>query len=644
MLGKKSAITISIIFSIVIFLIEFLLVVESYARPASPVIHLLRQPDGLEFEARQWGDERLHGWETLDGYTVVFNEILDRWTHAVLRPDGRLESSWTIVGLDFPPIAIPKYLRPTIPELSSRNQSAPFKAVNPTGVGKIPAVLINFNNTSTTFTPAEFNTLLFGTGNFSMKDYYEEVSYGAFTVSGEVAGWHTALQSHDYYGANDFFGNDKWPGDLVYEAVAAAEAAGFNFASYDTDGDCYVDIVSVVHQGTDEADTGNKTDIWAHQWSLSEAKQYGYSHYGEYTTNDPCQKGGFIKVDTYVILSEKNGDGSMATIGGFAHEYGHVLGLPDLYDTDYSSWGAGFWSLMSAGSYNGVSKDGDRPAHLDAWSKYYLGWVAPTQVIGTLPNESIAQAATAADIYQLGSGTPTSGEYFLVENRGKAGFDAGLPGAGLLIWHIDGDAIANRMGTNSVNDKECYPGGPSCSSQHYGVALIQADGEWELEKGDDLGDTGDPFPGSTNNRSLSNITSPASNLYNGGPSGVNVTGISDSGAIMTATLSFSPPPPPAITITTPNGGETWRIGTRQTIYWTYTGNPGDKVKIEAFKEGFSKTIISSASIGSGGSGSYNWIILFNIPTGSDYKVRVTSTTHSSYMDTSDGFFTIKKRW
>ena len=104
--------------------------------------------------------------------------------------------------------------------------------------------------------------------------------------------------------------------------------------------------------------------------------------------------------------------GTQETIGVFAHEYGHALGLPDLYDTDYSSNGIGDWSLMAGGSYNYIVRGGDSPAHLDAWCKYSLGWVTPTQVSGTLTNESITQGATTSDVYKLLSGSPSSGEYF----------------------------------------------------------------------------------------------------------------------------------------------------------------------------------------------------------------------------------------
>ncbi len=526
----------------------------SRAVPAAPAVHTLKQADGSHINARQWGDENLHGWETEEGLSIVFDDAVKSWAYASHSVDGDLVSSSKIVGRDSP-AGISQYLRPKGEALNriyrrepskvikARSSAAltglapevgPAKVVPPTGTANIPVILVNFSNTSTTYSNANFNSLLFGTGNFSMKDYYQEVSYGTFSVSPGpwlgVAGWYQASKAHDYYGA-DSQGSDAWPGDLVYEAVRAADLAGLNFAAYDQDGDCYVDVVNIVHQGTGQEAGGPATDIWSHSWSLSGALFWGNSNFGTYTTNDPCPSNPstFIKVDDYVVQPEVLGT-IQHTMGVFAHEYGHALGLPDLYDTDYTSSGVGSWSLMAGGSWNGIVNSGDRPAHMDAWSKYFLGWITPLQVSGTMVNEAVTQAATAADVYQLLPGSPSGGgEYFLVENRQKTGFDAGLPGAGLLIWHIDE--------SKNSNNNECYPGGPSCAAQHYHVALVQADNLWELEKGLDSGDTGDPFPGSTTKTTFNITSSPNSNLHNGSPSNVSVTSIGASASTMTATFT-----------------------------------------------------------------------------------------------------------
>jgi immune inhibitor A len=511
-----------------------------FAVPAAQDLHTLRQPDGRSFEARRWGDEWLHGWETADGFTIVIDGASRTWVYAERKPDGALVASASVVGRDEPPQAVSPHLRP---EGAVRERARSMRAsamavagkasVPATGTANVPVVLINFSDTTTTYTTADFTNLLFGNGVWSMRDYYKEVSYNKFGVSagpGGVAGWYRASQTHDYYGSNNGDGDDVWPGDLVYEAVQAADAAGFNFAPYDSDGDCYVDVVNVIHQGAGEEVSGSPaSSIWSHSWTLSGAQYWGRSHYGTYTTNDVCPAGGNIKVNAYVMQPETLGTGIM-TVGVFAHEFGHALGLPDLYDTDDSSEGVGKWSLMGAGSWCYVSRSGDRPAHMDAWSKARLGWVTPQVVTGTLTNKTIAQVESSAEMYQFLAGTPgKNGEYFLLENREQINFDAGLPGSGLLIWHVDEGQADNKS--------ECYPGGPSCATQHYKVALVQADNLWELEKNIDRGDAGDPFPGSASARSFTATTAPSSALHSGQASGVSVTSISDAASAMTATLS-----------------------------------------------------------------------------------------------------------
>ncbi|GMT46693.1 MAG: hypothetical protein IEMM0007_0259 [bacterium] len=528
--------------------------VEAGAVVAAPVEHILRQADGTEFPARQWGDEWSHGWETEDEHTVIRDKVTGNWTYARTDGKGRLEASSRVVGIELP-VGLKIHLRPvektalkTPRSKAVKSVDTPQRVVPPSGTANIPVILINFNDTTTTYNPLDFDALLFGTGNKSMKDYYEEVSYGAFSISpgpAGVVGWYTAANNHNYYGAvNDAQGRDTWPGDLVYEAVAAADAT-VDFSAYDSDGDCYVDVVGIVHQGTGEEVGESKTDIWSNSWDLASAQYAGYSHYGAYTTgdSDAACPGGYI-VNNYIIMPElyqSTPSATQSTIGVFTHEYGHALGLPDLYDTDGSSEGIGNWGLMAGGSWNYVSTLGDTPALMSAWSKYFLGWVTPTQVTYRLTDEPINAAASAADVYQLLPGSPaTGGEYLLVENRQRipGTFDERLPAAGLAIWHIDESRTDNK--------NECYP--PSdCSVTHYRVSLEQADGLWNLEKNDNRGDSGDLYPGSADNTSFTGSSTPDSNLYNGTESYVKVTSISASAPVMTVTLAAVPEPDISVT-------------------------------------------------------------------------------------------------
>ena len=361
---------------------------------------------------------------------------------------------------------------------------------------------------------------------------------GTFTISsgpGGIAGWYTASQNHDYYGKNMGFPRAA---ALVREAVQKADAAGYDFSSYDNNNDGYVDVVNVVHQGLGYETTLDGTNIHSHQAYLSG------QGVGAYTTTS-----GKI-VNKYVIDPETRPDAEgtgtdMVTMGVFAHEYGHALGLPDLYDYTSTSWGIGDWSLMAQGNYNQISISGDTPAHPDAWSKAKLGWVSPTQV-GTTGITQIREAEHNSEAYQLldnpngindwtylGTG---KGEYFLVENRRKIGFDAALPGEGLLIWHID----------ESIGNNDNY--------LHKMVDLEEADGLNHLDtrSGKNAGDAFDPWYNKVTG--FAATSNPNSHFYNGSDSGIRVTNIGASASTMTATLDVPgyTIPMPTVTSITPS--------------------------------------------------------------------------------------------
>lgn len=564
------------------------------AVPAEPTVLDMQQEDGTAFRARKWGDESRHGWETDFGHTIVFDGKKRGWYYADRAPDGGLMSSGRAVGRDAPPAHVPKRLRPPrgivkqldregrfAPQLKSPSDAtAPLRVVQESalqpappssGSTNLPVILVNFSDRTTTNTPQEFQSLLFGTGTYSLKDYYQEVSSGSFTLSpgpAGIVGWVQAPNTHDYYGSNNASGDDMWPGDLVYEAVQAADAT-VNFANYDGDGDCYVDAVAIVHQGTGEDQAGTPaTDIWSHRWTLSSAKSFGRSHYGTYTTNDACtaNPGTMVKINDYIMQPERYGTG-IATVGVFAHEFGHVMGLPDLYDTDGSSEGVGEWSLMAAGSWTYLSRQGDRPSHLDPWSKYKLGWVAPQKVTSAQAGFSFAPVETTAAVVQLLEGSPASGtgEYFLLENRQQTGFDAGIPASGLVVWHID-ESKANNTG-------EWYPTcGAPCTS-HYKVALVQADGAYHLEREMNRGDAGDPFPGTSGVTLLTADTVPSSRLYSGADSGFYLDLIRRSGSTMVADIGFGTYVDRTVTILS-TGFES--LGQNPPAGWSLVDNAGTK--------------------------------------------------------------------
>ena len=524
------------------------------AVPARDAVETVYQPDGSAISTRQFGDEWRNGLRTLDGYTIMLDPSDRVWKYAEESPDGDLRYSSRVVGRD-QPVGIerglaPKSRRPGAGEASV--SSSPDQSVSDAAnLGSQPLLVIFVDFTPSVragSTAATLSNKFFGASS-GVKNYYETASYGNFSIT-PAAENNVALSGAvndgvvsvtlPYAHPNTASSTDDRNRQIVRDALIAADPY-VDFSQFDTSGGGSLSATElhliVVVAGYERSYTSSPCgpSVWGHRWGLGgsvaapvlDGKTVGqtYAQFGE----NHC--------------SGSVGSGHEATIGIMAHELGHDIGLPDLYDTDGSSQGIGGWSIMAGGSWGGVTYAGDSPAHFDPWSKYFEGWISPILVTGALVNEPIGQSATTADFYQFLSGTPASGEYFLVENRQKVNYDVSIPGAGLLIWHVD----ASKSG----NTAECYPGGPSCATSHYKVALVQADGLYNMEKNSNRGDAGDPWPGTSGKSVFGGASSPNSNYYSGSASAVSVSAISSSGAIMSATLSTSTGDvtPPDTTIT-----------------------------------------------------------------------------------------------
>jgi immune inhibitor A len=384
-------------------------------------------------------------------------------------------------------------------------------------------ICVDFDDNQYTYETNKFDTLLFSQGfvfpTGSMRDYYLENSYGKLDVVGGVTGWYRMPHTYSYY-VNHYYGLGSYPQNsqkLAEDAVDSADAH-LNFADYDYNHDGWVDALIIVHAGLGAEETGNLDDIWSHKWNL---------HTTSYWTRDG------VKLYDYDMDPETRYAG-LVDMGVFGHEFGHILGLPDLYDVDISSEGLGRWSIMASGSWN---NNGNTPAHLDAWCKYKLGWIDIDTLTVNLTNVAISQVETSPKAYRLWTSGGGDSQYFLVENRQKTDFDTYLPGEGLLIYHVDEN--------KSTNSQEWCPGDPN-PSLHYKVALEQADGKFQLEgcyghpPDENRGDIGDPFPGSYNKRAFDDTTTPGACDYYDNPTQVAVRNISDSDSAMTCDFLVSP--------------------------------------------------------------------------------------------------------
>jgi len=355
-------------------------------------------------------------------------------------------------------------------------------------------ILVDFEDTPAEYDVDHFEEMLFSEDEYptgSFRDYYHEASYGQLDVDGDIVGWYRMPEDYSYYAANRY-GFGAYPHNaqrLVEDAVNAADP-DVDFADYDNNDDGIVDMLIVVHAGEEGA--GNASKIWSHV-----SVTHGFlPHDGVY-------------VYKYAMCPE------LSSIGVYCHEFGHILGLPDLYDTDYSSTGVGSWSLMASGAHNNY---GRTPAHFDAWCKVKLRWIEPIVVEEKIPGASIPAVENEPVVYRLWKDGAGGKQYFLVENRQKIGFDEYLPGDGLLIYHIDDNVQNNR------------------DENHYRVAIEQADGRRDLEYGR-RADAGDSFPGFSDNRRFDSFSNPNSKDYHGLKSTVEVTAIGDSGQEMTANLA-----------------------------------------------------------------------------------------------------------
>ena len=328
-------------------------------------------------------------------------------------------------------------------------------------------LLVDFTDNVAMTPSVYFDSMGFAADTFSLKNYYSEVSFGQIDIVTidypSSTGWQRAPETYAYY-VDDNYGWGNYPANSqgMVEDVCELVDPYVDFSQYDNDSDGYVDGVNVMFAGQFD---GTPQTIWPHAWSLP----------GGGVTFDG------VKVYSFSVQNEYDdipGDKSAAV---FCHEFGHVMGLPDLYDYDYDSNGIGDWGIMSFGLYNGNSWS---PAHFCAWSRVGLGISTPVNITsaGYYDVPSVEMSGTIYRLWTNGSG---GNDYYLVENRRPIGYDSALPGWGVLIWHVDD-------GTSS-NDNQWYPGHTSFG--HYHVALEQADGLWELEQEQGYGDQEDPFPG-----------------------------------------------------------------------------------------------------------------------------------------------------
>ncbi len=496
----------------------------AFAIPAKPGLLRLANSNGDSISVYLKGDERGHYYTTSDGYMLLRDDNDD--FHYAVAEGKNLKSSTMLAAdpkkrsVDADALLASFSKEAPFTLLKSRQAGSPIKRgynrVAPDheqctfpGIGspKICVILVEFSNNSFTV-PNTYETFtnMFNQEGFSqysatgsVLDFYRASSNGKFQPQVDIYGPVKLSKTISYYGSNDSYGNDKYPEQMVIDACTALDDT-VDFSQYDTDNDGKIDNVYVFYAGYGEADGGAKSTIWPHSWDVaSGAGTYKYFD-GKLLDHYACSN--------ELYYSSKQ----LAGIGLFCHEFGHVLGIPDLYDVDYSgAFTPDDYSLMDSGSYNNNMHT--PPTHT-GYERYALNWVDPIELSdpATISMQSIDKAFD--DVYLIK--TPSTNEYYILENRQKTAWDAYIPGHGMMIWHINYNAsIWNNNAVNTTVGKQY-------------VDIVEADNILS-----DATRSGDTFPGTSNVTSFTDDTTPSMKTWSGTKLESPITEIAESDGVIT---------------------------------------------------------------------------------------------------------------
>ncbi|KAL3817197.1 hypothetical protein ACHAXA_007740, partial [Cyclostephanos tholiformis] len=361
----------------------------------------------------------------------------------------------------------------------------------------------------------------------SVRQLYEFNSHSTFTVETTVVDWITLSKPESYYGNGDS-GFTKFK-EAIIEALTILDTGGggFDFTNFDLDENGALDGFGVLHSGYgaeyggDDCHGAPSDDrIWSHKGGI------------DWTSSLEAGSGETVAVNRFYASSSLRGvcNSNIVRMGVIVHELGHYLGLPDLYDETFDGSGLGAYDFMSQSW--GLDGSGMYPPTLSAWSKVRLGW-AKVEVIAYDGTYRLESSASSNTVYKIEAGYP-EGEYLLIENRQPTRYDRMMEGGGgLAIYHID-DKVGDQNSRGFPSPQSDWP----IDGRHYQVALLAADGKYDLERGTNQGDSGDLWHSGSALKELrsGSASYPNTDSYQSGnvtPTGVRIYGFGDSGNLMT---------------------------------------------------------------------------------------------------------------
>ena len=459
------------------------------AMPVKPgICRNITLADGTVVKAELVGDEHLTYWRTADGACYRQTPSAGVFSKVEL---SALQSEYDAV------VAQKAAREKAI--LESARTSMPVKKVEGSkfqGKKKCLVILANFADTK--FKPEHTLDLykqIINGENYSdetlgfkgsVRDYFKAQSGGQFEIDFDVVGPVDLPKGYAGYGKNDASGRDQaalvYP--MVEDAVNLAKDQVTDWKQYDWDGDGLVEEVFVLYAGHGQAKYPQDPDlVWPHKSAI-----------------DPMTVADGVKVSVYACSSELGATEAIDGIGAFCHEFSHCMGLKDHYDINGRGYGTGFWDIMCFGCYNGNSF---LPAEYNSYEKMFCGWKEPI-VLNAEPQkiEGMKALAAGGDTY-IFYNDGNENEYYMLENRQKTGWDAALPGEGLIVLHVDYSKGAwedNQVNYNAARQR---------------MTVIPADNSLGSTDEDKAGDAW-PYQG---NNSLTNYSRPACTVYNANTDG-----------------------------------------------------------------------------------------------------------------------------
>ncbi len=446
--------------------------ISLYALPAYRGPIQVTQADGTQTTIYKHGDEHFH-------YITDEQNRWVKWEKGMLTKTEALSEDEIVSRRESSPMRVRQRQR----EMAIDVNLAPRGLV----------ILANFSDLAfqTTNTREEFEDMMNKTNytyqgaTGSVKDYYRSQSFGAYDPVFDVVGPVTLDHPYKYYGQNGgAYNQDLRPQQMIIDACKKADTEwNVDFTQYDNDNDGVIDFVFVFYAGHGEADYSNSDIVWPHMF-------YVYNEgYGTL-----CKLDGKI-LDQYACSNELpyNSNTKHVGISTCCHEFSHVMGLPDMYNTqdenDYQTMGN--WDIMDAGPYN---NNGRTPPSYSGYERFFCGFVTP-KVLNSPCNVTLTEIQrsgqvlliTATGSHNLKGNDPNPTTFYVLENRQKVLWDKYLPGHGMMVTKVQ--YSYNTWYNNSVNDV----------TTNHRIALQPADGSMNYSQYTGvIGDGGDTYPGTKN--------------------------------------------------------------------------------------------------------------------------------------------------